>query len=177
MKIAVSGSHNTGKTTLVEALADLPPTFAVFEEPYYQLVEEGHVFAEMPSLEDFELQLERSIETLGTQKRDCIFDRCPYDILAYLLTHDESAAFEIEGWLPLVEDAVRMLDVIVFVPIEDPDRMEDPESDHADLRRRVDGELAQMILEDRWNFGVLVVEVTGSAEERLQRIQEAVNLG
>src|SRR6185369_13261844 len=60
MKIAVSGAHRTGKTTLVEELCRALPAYIAVDEPYHLLEEEGHEFAEMPSLEDFELLLERS---------------------------------------------------------------------------------------------------------------------
>jgi uridine kinase len=50
MKIAISGAHRTGKTTLVEELSRALPAYGVVDEPYYLLEEEGHEFAEMPSL-------------------------------------------------------------------------------------------------------------------------------
>jgi predicted ATPase len=84
LRIAASGSHDTGKTTLIGELIDCLPTFSTVDEPYYLLEEEGHVFAEMPCLEDFELQLERSIKSVVGREGDCLFDRCPFDILAYL---------------------------------------------------------------------------------------------
>src|SRR5207247_11249902 len=81
LRIAVSGAHRTGKTTLVEELVRLLPTYTAIAEPYYFLEEEGHEFAEMPSLEDFELQLERSMKLLAEDGEDLIFDRCPASIL------------------------------------------------------------------------------------------------
>ena len=59
MRIAISGSHRVGKTTLAEALAAELPGYELVPEPYYLLEEDGHVFAAMPSIEDFELQLAR----------------------------------------------------------------------------------------------------------------------
>lgn len=47
MKIAVSGAHWTGKTTLVEELSRTLPDHLSMNEPYYYLEEEGHVFPEM----------------------------------------------------------------------------------------------------------------------------------
>src|SRR5215210_662797 len=123
MRIAVSGAHRTGKTTLIEELSRALPTYTAVDEPYYLLAEEGHEFAEMPCLEDFELQLERSIECIVDSDRDQLFDRCPADILAYLMTHRDSDRFDIERCLPRVRGAMQRLDLIVFVPIEDPDRV------------------------------------------------------
>ena len=168
--MAISGAHRTGKTTLIAELSRSLPAFSTVDEPYYLLEEEGHEFAEMPSLEDFELQLERSIESLVESEEDCLFDRCPADILAYLMTHDDSEAFDADRWLARVRDAMQQLDLIIFVPIEEPDRVSVSASDHRRLRRRVDEELRDIVLDDRWSFGVPAIEVAGSASERALQV-------
>ncbi len=173
MRIAVSGAHRTGKTTLVEELCRALPAYEAVDEPYHLLEEEGHEFAAMPSLEDFELQLTRSIESIvedGEDEEDRIFDRCPADILAYLITHRDSVGFDIERWLPRVRRAMARLDLIVFVPIEQPDRVTVSGGDHAALRRAVDEEIREIVLEDRWEFGVEALEVTGTLRERVRQV-------
>ncbi len=168
MRIAVLGAHNTGKTTLISELIDSLPTFSTVDEPYYLLEDEGHAFADMPCLEDFELQLERSIESIEESEGDSLFDRCPYDILAYLITHSESEGFDVNLWLPKVRDAMQQIDLVIFVPIEDPDRM--TASDHGRLRRCVNEELQDIVLEDRWSFGVPAIDVAGSPGERVRQV-------
>ncbi len=170
MRMAVSGAHRTGKTTLLAELSRSLPAFCTVDEPYHLLEEEGHEFAEMPSLEDFELQLERSIESLVESEEDCLFDRCPADILAYLRVHDDSEAFDVDRWLARVRNAMQRLDLIVFVPIENPDRVSLSASDHRRLRRRVDEELQEIVLDDRWSFGVPAIEVAGSVSERARQV-------
>ena len=170
MRIAVSGTHRSGKTTLVEELSRALPAYEVIDEPYYLLAEEGHDFAEMPCLEDFELQLERSIDCIAQSEADAIFDRCPMDLLAYLVTHRDSGRFDVEDWLPRVRSAMERIDLVVFVPVEDPDRMVLQESEDAGLRQRVDEELREILLEDPWEFGMDVLEVTGSSRERVRQV-------
>ena len=170
MRIAVSGAHRTGKTTLVEELCRVLPAYVAVDEPYHLLEEEGHEFAEMPCLEDFELQLERSIESIAEDEEDRIFDRCPADLLAYLITHRDSGGFDVERWLPRVRRAMERLDLIVFVPIEEPDRVTVSEPDHAALRRVVDEEIREIVLEDRWEFGVETLEVTGAPRDRVRQV-------
>jgi deoxyadenosine/deoxycytidine kinase len=41
MRIAISGAHGTGKSTLVEMLAERLPGYAVVEELYQLLLDEG----------------------------------------------------------------------------------------------------------------------------------------
>jgi predicted ATPase len=177
MRIAVSGAHRTGKTTLVEELRRVLPNHVVVDEPYYLLEEEGHEFAEMPCLEDFELQLELSIDSITEDEEDRIFDRCPADILAYLITHEDSEGFDVERWLPQVRSAMERLDLIVFVPVEDPDRVTVSEPEDAELRRRVDEELREIVLEDRWELGVEALEVTGTPRERVRQVVAWVRAG
>ena len=50
MKIAISGAHQTGKTSLAEELCMALPGYALLPEPYYQLEEEDCEFPETPVL-------------------------------------------------------------------------------------------------------------------------------
>jgi thymidylate kinase len=174
MRIAISGTHFSGKSTLVEALSEELPQYTTVEEPYYLLQEEGYEFAESPSLEDFEQQLERSIESLDESSPNVIFDRCPADILSYLLVHADVDAFNLERWLPRVQAAIGTLDLIVFLPIEEPDRIVLPFSQDAEYRRRVDEKLKEIILENAFNFEVEVLEVTGSLKMRVERVLDQI---
>jgi len=170
MRIAVSGAHRTGKTTLIEELRRALPTYESVDEPYRLLEEEGHEFAGMPSLEDFELQLERSIDCVVSSKNDQLFDRCPADILAYMVTHRDSDGVDLKHWLSRARSAMRRLDLVVFVPVENPDRVIGAERREDRLRERVDEGLREILLEDRWDFGVEVLEVAGTARDRADQV-------
>jgi hypothetical protein len=168
MKIAISGTHRAGKTTLIEELSRALPTYEVVDEPYYLLEEEGHQFAEGLYPDDFQLQLERSINCIETSGRDTLFDRCPVDFLAYLFANRDFRQFDVDGWLPRVRGAVEQLGLVVFVPVEKPDRIQQP--DHAKLRRRVNEQLRQLLFENPWKFEVKVLEVTGTPRQRARRV-------
>lgn len=176
MKLAVSGSHNTGKTTLIGDLAEAMPEFAFVDEPYQQLLDEGHVFADLPGHDDFELQLERSIRSVSESEGNTFFDRCPYDIIAYLHALDGSPGFDQNKWLHRVKAAIEDIDLVIFVPIEEPDRMPVPAEEYSDLRRRVDGVLREIVLEDRYNFDVPAIEVSGSPGDRVRQVLEALEI-
>ncbi len=170
MRIAVSGTHFSGKSTLVEELSVALPGYSTVEEPYYLLEEEGYEFADPPSVEDFELQLERSLTSLEARESNVIFDRCPADFLGYLLTHSDAEAFELEAWLPRVRAAIETLDLVVFVPIEGRDRIALPRSQDPHFRAQVDEELNELLLENSLGFDVEVLEVTGTPHERLRQV-------
>jgi hypothetical protein len=167
MRIAITGTHGTGKSSLVSELSRLLPEYACVDEPYRQLEDEGHVFTEMPSLEDFEAQLERSIDNLHSSDTDTVFDRCPADIVAYLLTHEDAAGFDLESWLPRIRPAMARLDLLVFVPLED-----SRDFGGADDRWRVDvDERLQDIVDGGvWETGIAVLEVNGSTPERARQV-------
>lgn len=169
MRIAISGSHLVGKTTLVEALAEALPGYDHVPEPYYLLQEEGHEFAAMPSLDDFELMLERSCRSALESGANVIFDRCPLDMLAYLLTHRDAEAVRLDDWMPRVRESAARLDLIGFVPIETPDRVAVPRAQAA-LRAEVDAALREILVDDAYGLGVDVITIEGAPEARVRQV-------
>jgi predicted ATPase len=89
MRIAFSGTHRAGKSTLLEAVAAQVPGYRVVDEPYHQLEEEGYELADPPSVEDFTQQLRFSIVSIVEGSADVLFDRCPLDFVAYLQAIDD----------------------------------------------------------------------------------------
>jgi len=60
MKIAITGAHRVGKTTLAEKLHENLANYDFRMEPYYELEESGYEFSEIPDIDDFIKQLEYS---------------------------------------------------------------------------------------------------------------------
>ncbi|MBK6733951.1 MAG: ATP-binding protein [bacterium] len=173
MRIAVSGSHRTGKSTLIAELAALLPGYSTVDEPYWLLEDDGHEFSNPPSIEDYEAQLARSIGELEDAGDDVLFDRCPLDMLAYIAVHDDNGSFDIRDWLPKVRAALQALDLLVLVPIEDRDRIALADSDDDDggeLRATVDEKLRELACDDPYGFGLPYVEVRGDLGSRAQAV-------
>ena len=174
MRIAFSGTHCTGKSTLLEQVAELLPGHATVEEPYRLLEEEGYEAAEEPSLEDFEAQLERSLVALEEGRADVLFDRCPADLLAYLLAHDDRDAFDLDPWRERVSEAMQTLDLIVFVPVESPDRVAVPSHEDRHHRMAVHEKLEELLLEDRIGGDVEVLQVAGDVRSRTRQVMARI---
>ncbi|HEX8698418.1 MAG TPA: AAA family ATPase [Myxococcaceae bacterium] len=172
MRIAVTGTHRTGKSTLIEDLSERLAQYRVVDEPYHLLEEEGYEFASPPGLEDFIEQLRRSMEELeeGKQKPDVLFDRCPLDFLGYLLAHEEADSFDLEEWLPRIRSSIQALDLLVFVPIEEPDRIRLPRHEDPVMRTQVDEKLAWILLDDPFELGLEVLPVQGRREARVSQV-------
>jgi hypothetical protein len=101
VRIAVSGTHRAGKSTLVGDLAEQLRGHRVVDEPYHLLEEEGFEFSDPPVLEDWVEQLRRSLEELeGDGSPDLLSDRCPLDLLAYAQVHEDGDGLDLEEWMP-----------------------------------------------------------------------------
>lgn len=170
LRLAVSGAHRTGKSTLVEDLDRSLPGYEVIEEPYVLLEETGHVFRHPPSLEDFELQLNCSIRSILDAPSNAILDRCPADLLAYLALHRDHERFDPDSWMPQVRQAMGLLDLVVFVPVERADRISLDLETRPRWRRAVDEELRALLLDDPWGWGAPTLEVRGDPGERLAQV-------
>jgi hypothetical protein len=174
MRIAFSGSHRVGKTTLVQHVAERLPGYATVDEPYYLLEEEGYELAEQPSLEDFEAQLVRSLAALDDAGPDVLFDRCPVDVLAYLLERDDATGFDPDDWLDQIRNAVDTLDLIVFVPIEDIDRIALASHEDAAHRLAVHDRLRDLLIDQTLGVDVEVLTVRGDARARTDQIMARI---
>ena len=177
MRIAVSGTHASGKSTLIEAFLARHPEYTHEPEPYIVLQEVyGETFPETPGVDDFERQLELNLETIRRyEARDnVIFERSPIDFLAYMIAIEERRAADV--WVEKVRKALSHLDLFAFVPLES--HIDVPDSEYPELRELVDELLQDILLADELNLfsGMKpsIVEVHGTVEQRLARLEAAL---
>jgi hypothetical protein len=180
MRIAVSGTHGSGKSTLIEDFCAAHPDYQHVQEPYWELAQRGVTFADGATSGDLEEQLAQSCALIAqTAGADVIFDRCPFDFIAYLEVVSRQEAFDWEPGgklLPRIEKALAMLDLVVFLPLSSPDEIavaiELPK-----LRARVDQRLKRLLRDDEAELlgeGPRLLEITGTRAERLQRLSAAL---
>lgn len=168
MRIAVSGTHGVGKTTLIDEFLRTRPEYAHEPEPYVVMVEDlGEEFGE-PCVDDFRRQLEFNINRLQHYAfgAKVIFERCPRDFLAYIYALDHRSADSLVG--PLT-DVMQHLDLVVYLPLE-ADAVSD---EYAKLQKAVDRRLSAMFRED--NLATCqTVEASGSTAHRLRILENAL---
>jgi hypothetical protein len=171
VRIAISGSHVVGKSTLAEELRERLPGHLVVEEPYRLLEDEGYEFPDEPDIADYVVQLRCSLRLLYSQGSNVVFDRCPLDFLGYILALPSGRAFDLDPWLPVVEARLAMLDLLVFIPVPSGTDSIPPPPDN-DFRLVVDGVLRELVIADE--LGVCgnldVVEVTGPTSQRVDDV-------
>lgn len=179
MRIAVTGAHGTGKTTLIEDFVARYPAYQHVQEPYWELAQQGTPFADGVTTSDLEEQLRQSCALIvGSGGAKVIFDRCPFDFLAYLDVVSVKEGFE---WSPdskllaQIDKAIGSLDVLAFLPISRPDEIATA-IELPKLRSRVDGRLKQMLLDDEMELlddGPTLVELRGTPAKRVKQLAAA----
>ncbi len=170
MKIAIAGTHRVGKTTLAEKLYESFPDYEYYPEPYFELEEAGYIFPEIPTVDDYLAQLEYSIKQIVKSGNDAIFDRCPVDLFAYIQATDES--LNLQSIFGKVQNTMDEIDLLIFVPIEEPDIISCSESELPELRYQVNDILRDLISD----FEIETIEVKGNLSERLKQIQNKLQL-
>jgi AAA domain len=176
VRIAVSGTHCTGKSTLIDEFLRVHPDFVHEPEPYTVLVEElGEEFSAEPCVEDFLRQLEFNIDLLKQHERGerVIYERCPIDFLAYI----ECVGPRTTSILNEVLESMRRIEMIVYLPI---DNIDAGDEEFPKLRKAVDRRLSEIYSEDDLGIisatNLVVVGATGSIEKRLRTVEAALTL-
>jgi len=168
MRIAILGAHMVGKTTLAEKLHESFPDYEFYPEPYFELQEMGFAFSEIPTEEDYMIQLEHSLKQILRSDKDAIFDRSPIDLLAYALVVDNTLNFS--SVFTKIQNAIKEIDVFVWVAIEEPDRISCSDSNLPELRYEVNDLLGELIDD----FEIEVIKVKGNLSERVNQIQNKI---
>lgn len=160
MRVAVSGTHCSGKPTLIDHFLIAHPVFAHEPEPYTALQEDyGEAFTADPSADDFYRQLEFNIDRLRRyQPSERVFhERCPIDFIAYLhalsvLRIDNEATLLVERSFDMVKDGIELLDLIVLFPLDGVDSNGICNAEDQELRIAVDGWLVDILRGDDLNI-------------------------
>lgn len=180
MRIAISGTHCCGKSTLIEEFLATHPEFRCEPEAYEALEDRGEVFSAEPSADDFVRQLEYCVSRLDQfgPGENVIFERCPADYLAYLLAlqrlhRDPNARRLKERAIEVAQRAMQKLDVVLFVRPSDR-HYELSDEDDPELRTSVDAHLEAILLDNELDLvdgnHPLVIESTGSTAERIEAL-------
>lgn len=183
MRIAVSGTHFIGKSTLIEDFIKQHPDYKCEIEPYYELQNEKSMELSLePSLDSLLEQLDFSIFQINESEneKNIIFDRCPVDFLAYAMcTLDQDDInindSEVVERFPDIKSALNNLDLIVFLPITKENSIEYTEENPA-YRRLADKFFKKIYRDDicdifpRYNHPK-IIEIYGDRIVRLKNLE------
>lgn len=194
MRIAITGSHCLGKSTLVNDWVAAHPEYQREEEPYRALALYGPfdiAFREASTRLHNGIQLYYSISRIHryASSRDAvIFDRSPVDYLAYsqYTANQESTDIDeafVTSLVPAVKESLDHIDLLAFVPqVESwPVAMAADGIRPPDLEYRHDVDVIFKQIYRQGRFGVLpkaggphLVELGGSRQQRLEQLEQAI---
>ncbi len=176
VRIAVSGTHVIGKSTLVAALGECLPDHRVVPEPYEILEERGYEFSHPPSVGDYVAQLRQSLAVLRRPNPNLIVERSPLDFLAYIYASPGADRFDVEAWRTPIATAMESLDLVIALRI---DPAHEPEMLVEDMsfRRDVDGWLRDLTEGDELDLcdGVAMLVLDGPWDRRLKTVLAHIN--
>jgi hypothetical protein len=175
MRIVISGTHASGKSTLVSDFALRHPEFAVLPDPF-DLVDE---LWDSPNASSFATQLRISADRLDPREwpGNLIAERGPIDFLAYLLALEEltgpsSSRQLLERSTEITREALIHVDLLVVLPLTATDPIEVGIDEHPELRDTMNDILLDLIGDsDLIGQGLKVAEITGDRDRRLAALE------
>lgn len=176
MRIAVSGTHGSGKSTLINAFLGTEPGYLHEPEPFERLDEAP----DEPGADSFFEQLGISRRRLRSFGRgtNVIAERCPLDFLAYLLALEELsrplASPELtERATELFPAAMSPIDLLVVLPLESTHPISIPDWEDLELRDRMNDILLELAGDTDLVGDLEVVELAGPVSTRLAMLTRA----
>ena len=174
MKVVVSGTHASGKSTLVGRLADALDGAAVLPDPF-ELVD--HALDE-PDVTTFLEQLHVAADRLREPHHHGVLvaERGPLDLLAYLealvdLGRPGADAQSARDAREVVAAAMGDVDLVLLL---DPDDVPAPDDEDPELRSAMHATLLDLLDDPDLLGGAAVVDVAGDPDGRVDQALRAI---
>jgi len=125
MRIAISGTTNQGKSTLIKDFLETWPNFKTESTTYRNLLSEQKLTHSKKTNKDTQWKiLNLMVEEMQKygKKDNIIFDRCTLDNLVYSLWCNDKKVGKIDDkfiskCIPVIKESMKLLDIIFFLPI------------------------------------------------------------
>lgn len=177
MRIVISGTHASGKSTLMSDFGLSHPEYTQLPDPF-DVIDETHAAAGVPSFfRQLALSADRLSE-LGAGTR-VIAERGPLDFLAYLaalaeLGRPSAASDALERGYDLTARAMQNVDVLVLLPLNRVDHIWVPDDEDLELRDEMNAQLLELCDNGDFTDSVRILEITGDRSQRLAALEAAV---
>ncbi len=179
MRIVVSGTHASGKSTLVADFCAAHPEFDHLPDPF-ELLDE---FDDQPGASSFLTQLAASARRLEglDPHSEVIAERGPLDFLAYLVALESLGRVRlpeevIERAEAITRAAMQHVDLVLLLPLNSADEIWVHPEEDLSLRAAMNDALLELgddpeLIGDR----ALTVELTGDRQARLRALESAID--
>ena len=177
MHIVVSGTHASGKSTLVSDFRAAHPEFTVLGDPFDDIESDAP-----SSAASFVAQLRVSISRLREPAREgsVISERGPVDFLAYLTALEMLGRGDgdlLSRAQELVESSMARIDLIAVLPLDARHPIDVPDDEDPELREAMESALLDALDDlERAGDAPPIVTLTGTPDERLAQLEHAAGL-
>lgn len=173
MKIAFTGTHSTGKTTLLEALRTEPSlSHFYFDANVTRWVKSlGFAINEHTSSESQEINMLKRVANLNTYD-NLIADRSIADVLAYSINSDMVTKESLKYQQDLVDNNIHKYDILFYIPPVFPGVDDGERAVGEEYRAKIDASIIRIVNPRPLNVYVLDQL---SIRERLQKIMDVIN--
>lgn len=177
MRVVVSGTHASGKSTLIADFVAARPEYSALHDPF-ELVDEafdgasaGSFFAQLQVAGARLLELSPGASVIA--------ERGPLDFMAYLAALDElgrsdRAAGLLRRGAEQTLLAMQHVDLLVLLPLRPADGIQVPDSEDPELRDAMNDALLELADDPDLVGDVAVLEIVGDREQRLARLLAAL---
>ncbi|MGG5257186.1 AAA family ATPase [Phycicoccus avicenniae] len=175
MRIVVSGTHATGKSTLAADLCAALPGHALLGDPWELVEDESDPASAASFVEQLHIAAERLLDpALGD---DVVLERGPLDLLAYLvaltaLGRPAPSPTAMGTLRTLTARATAHADLLVVLPLEGVRDLYVPAEEDLELRAETDRCLLDLVGDAELVPGTVdVLEVVGGPAERVAAVR------
>lgn len=176
MRVALTGSHGVGKTTLLKALKEKLPGYDIQIESLTRKAVSGADKLNMGTVDESEkLIAEAYMESFLKAPKDFIASRHMIDVLAYSTylqkknnNIEDSTMEDIMSKIQEVVDK-KIFDLVIYIPIEfELKEKGEYREGQEDLTYQRDVDTIMKFL--LWAYGIPYVTITGTVEERVTKV-------
>jgi len=174
MRIVVSGTHSSGKSTLISDFASVRPHYVRFDDPHESVGD-----ADSAGVGSFVAQFRLACSRLLAEPATSVIaERGPLDFLAYLMAFDalgrgDTSAL-VQSGLAVARSAMDTVDLLVVLP---PETSDVPPDEDRPLRMGMTDALLELVDDADLTGSARVVELAGSPERRLSELLEVLDEG
>jgi len=177
VRVVVSGTHASGKSTLVCDLASAAG-YDQLPDPFELVDEDTDPSGAASFLEQLRVSAERLIDLPAGCR--VVAERGPLDFLAYLAALADLGRGSVDPQLDrslrsTALQAMRHVDLLVVLPLDQRAGIHVPDDEDPDLRDAMDARLLDLVDDPELvPAATRVVELTGTPEQRLGALLQAV---
>lgn len=180
MKIAFTGSHGTGKTTLLNDAKPIlaPRGMSYVTEVARRIIQRGYPLNMDANVDSYTHYINDQLNAEKVMSISSIFisDRTLLDPLAYALVNRELPRPYIPDYFIEMMENVWLLekerfDIYVYFPIEFPMQIDNIRPEDEDYRRAVGEKMLELLMK----HNVPHITVSGTPQQRLERLLELID--